>query len=60
MDKNKILKEWKEYNVIMDNEYNFLVYDTLNRIANALEKIAEDNKPWQKMIIDTEGWRIEK
>ena len=44
----------------MDNEYNFLVYDTLNRIANALEKIAEDNKPWQKMIIDTEGWRMEK
>lgn len=52
MDRNKILKEWKEYNIIMGGDYKFLMYDTLNRIANALEKIAEENKSCQK--IDTE------
>jgi len=55
MDRNKILKEWKDYGVIMEGEYHFLMYDTLNRIATALEKIAENNKPWQKTNIDTEG-----
>ncbi len=55
MDRNKILKEWKDYGVIMEGEYHFLMYDTLNRIATALEKIAENNKPWQDKNIDTEG-----
>lgn len=48
MDKDRIVEEWKEYGIITEGEYKFLIYDTLNRIANSLEKIAEDNKSWQK------------
>ena len=53
MDRDRIVKEWEKYKIIMDGDYRFLMYDTLNRIANALEKIAEENKSWQK--IDTEN-----
>lgn len=44
MNKDVILKDWTKYGVIVEGEYKFLIYDALNRIANALEKIAEDDK----------------
>ena len=58
--KQETIRDIKKYNYITDMEYKICVYEQLERIATALEKIAEESDPWQKMVINSEGWRFEK
>ena len=58
--KMETIKNIENYNYISDMDYKIGVYEQLERIATALEKIAEENGPWKKIVINSEGWRFEK
>jgi hypothetical protein len=54
------IMKYRKDNYITDMNYKICTLEFLERIANALEKIAEDNKPWQKITLDAEGYRCER